>query len=153
MAGLVCAARARELGLRPRLVEKGTRAGGSMLLSSCVVWRHIEWDDFRAECPGGDAALQRLIWERLDDALDWLVSLGAEPVWQDTENPRTTRKRFDPRALTELLALHVELGTALPVEPRTPLVLAPAGFAKGPPAQPGLLRGTTPLRAAPGAAL
>src|SRR5690348_17644214 len=47
MAGLVCAARARELGLRPRVIEKGTRAGGSMLLSSCVIWRHVEWDDFR----------------------------------------------------------------------------------------------------------
>jgi len=144
MAGLVCAARARELGLRPRLVEKGTRAGGSMLLSSCVVWRHIEWDDFRAECPGGDAALQRLIWERLDDALDWLVSLGAEPVWQDTENPRTTGKRFDPRALTELLALDVELETALPVEPRTPLVLATGGFAKRLAAHRGLLLRANP---------
>ena len=41
-----------------------------MLLSSCVIWRHLEWEDFRAECPGGDEALQRLIWERLDDALD-----------------------------------------------------------------------------------
>ena len=102
MAGLVCAARARELGLRPRLIEKGTRAGGSMLLSSCVIWRHLDFDEFRAECSGGDEALQRLIWERLDDALAWLVSLGAQPVWEDTENPRTTGKRFDPRALTQL---------------------------------------------------
>ena len=47
-----------------------------MLLSSGVIWRHLEWDDFRAECPGGDESLQRLIWERLDDALEWLVSLG-----------------------------------------------------------------------------
>ena len=61
-----------------------------MLLSSGVVWRHREWDDFRADCPGGDEALQRLVWERLDDALAWLESLGAEPVWTDTENPRTT---------------------------------------------------------------
>src|SRR5437762_13598966 len=78
MAGLVCAARARELGLRPRVVEKGTRAGGSMLLSSCVVWRHLDFDDFRRDCPDGDEALQRVIWERLDDALGWPVSRGAE---------------------------------------------------------------------------
>src|SRR5205823_1353748 len=109
MAGLVCAARARELGLHPRLVEKGSRPGGSMLLSSGVVWRHLDLDAFREECPHGDSALQRLIWERLDDALGWLISLGAEPVWDDTENPRTTGKRFDPRALTELLARDVEL--------------------------------------------
>src|SRR5258707_2833656 len=139
MAGLVCAARARELGLRPRVIEKGTRPGGSMLLSSCVVWRHLELDDFRAECPGGDEALQRLIWERLDDALDWLVSLGAEPVWDDTENPRTTGKRFDPRALTALLARDVALETPLPGDVDGPLVLATGGFAKRLAEQHGLL--------------
>src|SRR3954470_15306712 len=130
MAGLVCAARARELGLRPRVLEKGTRPGGSMLLSSCVIWRHLDFAEFRAECPGGDEALQRLIWERLDDALDWLVSLGAEPVWDDTENPRTTGKRFNPRALTALLARDVELETPLPAVTDGPLVLATGGFAK-----------------------
>jgi len=130
MAGLVCAARARELGLRPRVVEKGTRPGGSMLLSSGVVWRHLEWERFRAECPDGDEALQRLVWERLDDALDWLVSLGAEPVWQETENPLTTGKRFDPRALTALLAQDVELETPLPADAEPPLVLATGGFGK-----------------------
>jgi len=132
MAGLVAAVRARELGLDPVVVEKGVRAGGSMLLSSCVIWRHLEWDDFRADCPGGDEALQRLVWERLDDALTWLVSLGAEPVWDDTENPRTTGKRFDPRALTELLAARVDVRFATPLaaaaEP--PVVLATGGFGR-----------------------
>src|SRR6266849_2630953 len=144
MAGLVCAARARELGLQPSVVEKGTRAGGSMLLSSCVVWRHIEWDDFRAECPGGDDALQRLIWERVDDALAWLVSLGAEPVLQDTENPLTTGKRFDPRALTELLARDVQLETPLPADADPPLVLATGGFAKRLAEERGLLLRANP---------
>lgn len=130
MAGLVAAVRARELGLDPVMIEKGTRPGGSMLLSSCVVWRHLEWEDFRADCPGGDEALQRLVWERLDDALAWLVSLGAEPVWEDTENPRTTGKRFDPRALTTLLAesVDVRLETPLPPSAEPPLVLATGGF-------------------------
>src|SRR5262245_57506064 len=139
MAGLVCAARARELGLRPRLVEKGTRPGGSMVLSSGVVWRHLEWDRFRADCPGGDEPLQRLIWERLDDALDWLVSLGAEPVWRDTENALTTGKRFDPGALTALLARDVELETPLPADAEPPLVLATGGFGKRLAAERGLL--------------
>ncbi len=70
MAGLVAAARARELGAAPAVYEKGTRAGGSMLLSSGVIWRHRTWDDFRRECPDGDAALQQLVWERLDHALE-----------------------------------------------------------------------------------
>src|SRR4249919_1718200 len=103
MAGLVAAARLRELGHEPRVLEKGTRAGGSMLLSSCVVWRHREWERFRTECPGGDELLQRLIWERLDDGIGWLEALGAEPVWLDTENPHTTGRRYDPGVLTRLL--------------------------------------------------
>jgi hypothetical protein len=144
MAGLVCAARARELGLAPVVIEKGTRAGGSMLLSSGVVWRHREWEDFRAECPGGDPALQRLVWERLDDALDWLVSLGAEPVWEDTENPLTTGKRFDPRALTALLARDVQLETPLPTSVEPPLVLATGGFGKRLAAELGLLLRANP---------
>jgi hypothetical protein len=128
MAGLVAAARLRELGHEPRVLEKGTRAGGSMLLSSCVVWRHLEWDRFRAECPDGDERLQRLIWERLDDALGWLESLGAEPVWRDTENPLTTGRRYDPRALTRLLAEDVELETPLADDAEPPLLLATGGF-------------------------
>jgi hypothetical protein len=115
-----------------------------MLLSSCVVWRHLEWDDFRAECPDGDPALQRLVWERLDDALDWLVALGAEPVWLDTENPRTTGKRFDPVALTALLARDIELETPLPADPEPPVVLATGGFGKRLAAERGLLLRANP---------
>ena len=139
MAGLVAAARAHELGLRPRVTEKGTRPGGSMLLSSGVVWRHREWDDFRSECPGGDPALQRLVWERLDDALDWLESLGAEPLWTETGNPRTVGRRYDPRALTALLARDVELETPLAADAGSPLVLACGGFAKRLAEERGLL--------------
>src|SRR5436305_13086444 len=104
MAGLVCAARARQLGLRPTVIEKGTRPGGSMLLSSCVVWRHREWEDFRRECPRGDERLQRLVWERLDDAVAWLVSSGAPVVWEETGTARTVGKRFEPRGLAAALA-------------------------------------------------
>jgi hypothetical protein len=144
MAGLVCAARARELGLAPTVLEKGTRPGGSMLLSSGVIWRHLEWPDFRADCPDGDEELQRLIWERLDDALAWLVSLGAEPVWEDTENPRTTGKRFDPRALTRLLARDVQLETPLPKDAEPPLVLATGGFPRRLAEERGLLLRANP---------
>jgi len=144
LAGLVCAARLRELGKRPRVIEKGTRAGGSMLLSSCVIWRHLDLDAFRAECPDGEPALQRLIWERLDDALGWLEALGAEPVWRDTENPRTTGKRFDPRKLTALLARDVELQTPLAPDTEAPLVLACGGFGKRLAEERGLLLRANP---------
>ena len=95
MAGLVAAARLRELGHEPRVLEKGTRAGGSMLLSSCVVWRHLEWERFRAECPGGDERLQRLIWERLDDALAL-----ARVARRRSRSGATPRTRSRPAAAT-----------------------------------------------------
>jgi len=109
MAGLVASARLRELGREVVVREKGTRLGGSMLLSSCVVWRHRELDAFRRECPGGDPRLQRLVHERLDEAIEWLVGKGAPVVWEDTGNPATVGKRFQPRGLVEALAGDVEL--------------------------------------------
>jgi succinate dehydrogenase/fumarate reductase flavoprotein subunit len=109
MAGLVAAARLRELGRDPIVREKGTRVGGSMLLSSCVVWRHREWEHFRRECPDGDERLQRVVWERLDDAIAWLESRGAPVVWHETGNPLTVGKRFDPRGIVEALAGDVDL--------------------------------------------
>jgi succinate dehydrogenase/fumarate reductase flavoprotein subunit len=131
MAGLVAAVRLRELGHEPWVLEKGTRVGGSMLLSSCVVWRHHEWERFRAECPGGDEGLQRLVWERLDDGRRWLETLGAEPGWRATEDPLTTGRRYDPRALTQLLAVaagEVRLGTPLSEDAEPPVLLATGGF-------------------------
>jgi succinate dehydrogenase/fumarate reductase flavoprotein subunit len=104
MAGLSAGARARELGAAPVVLEKGDRPGGSMLLSSGVVWRFRAWEDFRAECPTGDERLQRVVWERLDDGIAWLESLGAPVVEHETGNPRTVGKRFDTGGLTETLA-------------------------------------------------
>jgi len=135
MAGLCATARARELGVKPTLLEKGNRPGGSMLLSSAVIWRYRSLDDFRRECPTADPRLQRLITEQLDDALDWLESLGAPLVSAETENPRTVGRRFDPRGLTDVLARaagDVQTGHALGSDPGTrleePLVLATGGF-------------------------
>jgi len=127
MAGLCAAVRARELGAAPVVYEKGTRPGGSMLLSSCVIWRFRGWDDFRDECPTGDERLQRVVWERLDDGIAWLESLGAPVVAHETGNPRTVGKRFDPRGLTEALvraAGDVRLGETA----TRPAILATGGF-------------------------
>ena len=143
MAGLVAAARARELGAKPVVLEKGDRAGGSMLLSSGVVWRHRTLDDFRAECPGGDPSLQARIVEELDDALDWLERLGVEPVRRETGNPLTVGRRYDPRVLADVLvraAGEVRLG-----EPFSDAqILATGGFGVRLARERGLL-----VRAAP----
>ena len=127
MAGLVAAARARELGAEPVVSEKGDRAGGSMLLSSGVVWRHRTAADFHDECPGGDSALQRRVVDELDDALDWLESLGAPVTEPTTGNDRTVGRRFDTAGLTQALvraAGDVRLNTAF----EQPRILATGGF-------------------------
>jgi hypothetical protein len=131
MAGLCAAARARELGADPVVLEKGDRPGGSMLLSSGVVWRHRTFEDFRRDCPGGDERLQRLIFDRFDEALEWLLSLGPTVEWEETQNPLTTGKRFDTRSLTDALvqaAGDLRLAATPRSEPDLPLVLATGGF-------------------------
>ena len=133
MAGLVAAARARELGAEPLVLEKLERAGGSMRLSSGVVWRHRDFERFRADCPGGDERLQRLVFDRLDEGLRWLESLGAPVAERETGNPLTTGMRFSPGGLAGALfeaAGEVRFREPLRRPPRdgTPLVLATGGF-------------------------
>jgi fumarate reductase flavoprotein subunit len=141
MAGLSAAAEARRLGADPVVFEKLERPGGSMRLSSGVIWRHREWETFRAECPDGDERLQRLVFSRLDEDLAWLESLGAPVLRRDTGNPLTSGTRFDPRWLTDALVTAagglarngsggIELDGALAEAPGSiPLVLATGGFA------------------------
>ena len=132
MAGLVAAARARELGGSVELFEKGDRPGGSMLLSAGYVWRYRDFARFRAECPAGDPELQRVVHERLDDALAWLESLGAPVLERETGNPLTVGVRFDTRGLTEALVRRggdLRLAEPLRELPRdVPVVLATGGF-------------------------
>ena len=124
MAGLVAATRIRELGAAPVLYEKGSRPGGSMLLSSGFVWRYRSYDVFREQCPGGDPALQRLILERFDDALEWLEGQGVALLTRETGNPLTVGARFDPRQLVATLARGVRLGETTD----EPMILATGGF-------------------------
>jgi hypothetical protein len=149
MAGLVAGARARELGVAPTVLEKGSRAGGSMLLSSGVVWRHRTLEEFRAECPAGDPVLQARVVDELDDALHWLESLGAPVVARETGNPRTVGRRFDTSGLTDAL-----VRAAGDVRLREPfdasvvstqsLVLATGGFAARLARERGLLLRANP---------
>jgi succinate dehydrogenase/fumarate reductase flavoprotein subunit len=132
MAGLCAAAHATEQGTSVVVLEKGDRAGGSMLLSSGVVWRYRELERFRAECPGGDELLQRTVHERVDDGLRWLESLGAPVVGRDTGNPDTCGLRFDTGGLTEALVRaggQVRIGEPLRALPHgVPVILATGGF-------------------------
>jgi len=101
-----------------------------MRYSSGVLWRHRDWDDFRSECPGGDEALQRALFERLDGDLDWLEARGARVTAPETGNPRTVGRRFDPASIVEALAGEIESGSPLRESPDgAPVVLATGGFA------------------------
>jgi succinate dehydrogenase/fumarate reductase flavoprotein subunit len=147
MAGLAAAARARELGAEPVVLEKGDRAGGSMRLSSCVIWRYHSVEAFQEECPAGDPALQRAIVERLDESIEWLESLGAPVVEHETGNPRTAGRRFDPAGLTQALVRVIgDDSVRLSERGQTPLqnadILSTGGFAARLASEHGL-----PLRA------
>jgi succinate dehydrogenase/fumarate reductase flavoprotein subunit len=130
MAGLVAAARARELGASVTVFEKSGRIGGSMRLSSGVIWRYASFEEFRAQCPDGDLALQRVVHEQLDQGLDWLESLGAVVTDPSTGNPLTVGRRFDTGSLFEALArrLDVRLSAPLASPSDLPCILATGGF-------------------------
>ena len=152
MAGLCAAARARELGAEPVVLEKGSRAGGSMLLSSGVVWRYRSFEEFRAQCPTGDERLQRLVFDRLDEGLDWLESLGAPVVAPETGNPLTTGVRFDTEGLTRALVQAAgEVRFEQPVTVTVtvtgdPVVLATGGFQGDPELVRRYVEPAAPLR-------
>ena len=125
MAGLVAAARLRELGAAPVVYEKGTRPGGSMLLSSGFAWRYRSLDIHLEQCPDADERLAATIVEQFDDALDWLESLGVELLTRETGNPLTIGARFKPKQLVETLDRDVRLGETAP----DPTILTTGGFA------------------------
>ena len=96
MAGLVAAARARELGATPSCSRRATaraarccsRAASSGATASC-----------ESSAPSARAATRRCSgWsvERLDDALAWLESLGAEPVCARDREPAHDRPALRP---------------------------------------------------------
>lgn len=124
MAGLVAAARARELGAEPIVYEKGTRAGGSMLLSSGFIWRYRSVETHLEQCPGADPRLAATIVEQFDEALRWLESLGVELLTRDTGNPLTVGARFNPKQVVSVLANDVRVGETT----GDPTILATGGF-------------------------
>ncbi|HET8872651.1 MAG TPA: FAD-binding protein [Gaiellaceae bacterium] len=140
MAGLVAAARSRELGAAALVYEKGSRAGGSMLLSSGFAWRYRSLDIHLEQCPSADERLAATIVDQFDDALDWLESLGVDLLTRETGNPLTTGGRFDPKQLVDVLARDIRLGETIP----EPTILATGGFAARLARERGLLLRANP---------
>jgi hypothetical protein len=117
-----------------------------------VIWRYRTFEDFQAQCPGGDEQLQQLVFDGLDDGLEWLELLGAPVVARETGNPLTTGVRFDPQGLTD--ALLRAAGNVRFEQPVTvtvtvagvPLVLASGGFQGDPELIERYVRPAAPLR-------
>ena len=98
MAGLVAAAEATAGGARVVVHENGGRPGGSMLLSSGVIWRHRELADFVRECPGGTPALQQLVHAlpaQLETSLPSIAQLEHE-LKEPTTATRPAKSRQAP---------------------------------------------------------
>ena len=130
MAGLAAAAHARELGASVLHLEAAAAPGGAMRHSSGVFWRHASFEAFRAECPDGDEALQRALFDRLDGDLDWLEARGARVTEPRTGNPRTVGRRFDTASVVAALAGELQCSAPLDELPAgAPVVLATGGFA------------------------
>jgi succinate dehydrogenase/fumarate reductase flavoprotein subunit len=108
LAGLTAALRATELGAQVTLLEKGAGPGGSFVYSSGYIWSYVDLPTFRREAPGGDAALQRLILERLGSGLTWLEGAGGVLLASETGNPLTFGARFDPERTVSALVDRLE---------------------------------------------
>jgi len=133
LAGLVAAERALGLGARVTLLEKGDRLGGSFIYSSGYVWSYRDLPTFRSEAPGGTAALQKLILDRLESWISWLEGLGAPVLTRETGNPLTVGARFAPeptiRALSERIT--ASGGAVIPEASLEGLVQDPRGRVEG----------------------
>jgi len=133
LAGLTAALRATELGAQVTLLEKGERPGGSFVYSSGYVWSYVDLPTFRREAPGGDAALQKLILERLGSCLTWLEDAGGVLLSRETGNPLTFGGRFDPERTVQALVDRIEAtgGEILTETALAGLLEGPAGSVTG----------------------
>lgn len=107
MAGLVSAVRAQETGADVVLLEKGSRFGGSMYLSTGAIWTYDSYEAFRENVPNGDPKLQRVLNESISDGYEWLDELGVELAEPELDLPGTGHQ-FDPPTFTERMVSIIE---------------------------------------------
>lgn len=98
MAGLVAAVSVLEAGRSVVVLEKGTRYGGTMWLSSGLIWTFRNRTQVQEEIPDGDASLQELVVEQLPAGLQWLEERGVQLqserdfMWYGRGRPSDTKQ-------------------------------------------------------------
>ncbi|MFA7667416.1 MAG: FAD-dependent oxidoreductase, partial [Burkholderiaceae bacterium] len=108
MAGLCAAVAALERGASVLVLEKGSRIGGSMLLSNGLIWTFASKDQLREDVPDGNKALQELLIESLPDSLDWLESQGVALQAEQTFQWYGWGRRSTPVQMAPALAERVQ---------------------------------------------
>lgn len=76
LAGMCAGLEAAERGSRTLIVEKTDTLGGSWNLSGGALWTARTYEDYRSVMPNGDQALGRLLTEKYEAAMSWLVERG-----------------------------------------------------------------------------
>lgn len=76
MAGLCASPTALQAGARVLTLEKGSRAGGSMLLSGGLIWTFADKAQLHEEISQGNVLLQDMVVDGLHDGLAWLEAQG-----------------------------------------------------------------------------
>ena len=76
MAGLCAGVSATEAGARTLVIEKGSRAGGSMRMSGGTVWTAPNMAVMERFVPGGDRVRQEQLVHNLAPGLEWLAVHG-----------------------------------------------------------------------------
>src|SRR5918999_152777 len=76
MAGLTAALAAGEAGGDVLVLESESSVGGSMALSGGLIWSPATFELARRWIPRGDAELQRVLVDELEDAWSWYEEHG-----------------------------------------------------------------------------
>lgn len=105
MAGMVAATTVSTEELSVCLLEKGSRLGGSMYLSGGNIWTYNSAEEVRENIPDGNAVLQRLIVDSIEDEWQWLEAQGIEFTETIEYNGEysSTGKVMDPKQFTNTM--------------------------------------------------
>ena len=109
MAGLCAGAAAIEAGLKPLVIEKGPRPGGSMRMSGGTVWTAPSMAVMERYVPGGDRVRQKQLVDGIGPNLAWLAGLGVNftsPIAAE----RQVGQEIDVNHLTERLVKVITAG-------------------------------------------